>query len=297
MTEEEIKIIGTYPIEREWEDEKKGLRKELIALKFQSVTKANDTSKCCVSITELNGLQDHHASEYLRGECQNTDYWITIANALTPIDCYVELLLKKMLIGETSRCGIKTKSGNYISFVMKLIRVEFGGYMYSKSLPEIVALAQRYKENGVKMFKDYPLFAQDYFNKAAKILISCKPFETLKERESSIVADADTDPAKLRELLENIMSNICQCLIQQKRYEEAIHVVEFADRPENVPEKAIYRRANALFLLGRLEDAQRTIERINFKDKKECLLLHNNIMEKIKQSNQNYRNMVKNMFA
>lgn len=293
MAKSEPTIAGHYNIEKEWSDEKKGLRKELIAFKFQSVTKPNELAKCCVAITEVNGLKEHHASQYLRDEHRNLDYWITINDALTPIDCYVELFLKRMLIGETSRCSIKTKSGDYISFVIRLIRVEFNGYYYSKSLAELVTLAQHYKENGVRMYKNYPLFAQDYFNKAAKILISCEPFETLKERDSG-----EADPAQLRELLETIQSNICQCLIKQERYDEAAHVMEFADRAENVPEKAIYRRANALYLLGKLEDAKTTIERIkNYKDKKECLLLHTNIVEKMKQSDSNYRKMIKNMFA
>lgn len=292
MAEAEPTITGNYPIEKEWCDEKKGLRKELVAFKFQSVTKANDLSKCCVAITDLNGLKDQHASKYLRDERRNQDFWITINDAVLPIDCYIELFLKRMLIGETSRCSIKTKSGDYISFVIKLIRVEFGGYYYSKSLAEIVTLAQHYKENGVKMYKDYPLFAQDYFNKAAKLLISCEPFETLKERESN-----EANPQELRVLLEAILSNICQCLIKQERYDEAAHVTEFADRTDGVPEKAIYRRANALYFLGKLEDAKQTIERINYKDKKECLLLHTNIVEKLKHADSNYRKMIKNMFA
>lgn len=294
MAKTEPIIIGKYPIEREWIDETKGLRKELISFKFQSMTKANDLSKCCVAITELNGLKDQHASLYLRDDQKNSDYWITIANAVTPIDYYVDTFLKRMAIGETSRCSIRTKSNDFISFVLRLIRVEFGGYIYSKNLPELVSLAQRYRENGVKMFKQYPLFAHEYFNKAAKLLISCEPFETLEERKTELDG---ADPVQLRELLEAILSNICQCLIKQQRYEEAVHVIEFADRPDNVTEKQIYRRANALYLLGKLDEAKKTIERINYKDKKECLLLHNNIMEKLNEANQEYRKMVKNMFA
>lgn len=294
MAAAEPTIIGKYPIEKEWVDAKKGLRKELISYRFQSTIKANDLSKCCVAITELNGLKDYHASAYLRDEQKNMDYWITMSNALTPIDCYIELFLKRMLIGETSRCSIRTKSNDCISFVMRLIRVEFNGYVYAMKLPEVVALAKHYRENGVKMFKEYPLFAHDYFNKAAKLLISCEPFETLGERETGMV---EADARVLREQLETILSNICQCLIKQQRYEEAAHVMEFADRPENVTEKHIYRRANALYLLGKLDEAKHTIERINYRDKKECLQLHNNIMEKLNESNQKYRKMIKSMFA
>lgn len=294
MANKEPTITGTYPIGKEWCDEKKGLHKKLMAFKFHSVTKPNDLSKCCVAITDLNGLKDHHGSKYLRHEHRSQDFWITINDALFPIDCYIELFLKQMLCGETSRCSIKTKSGDYISFVIRLIRIEFGGYYHSKSLADMVALVQHYKENGVKMYKEYPLFAHDYFNRAAKLLISCEPFETLKERESK---NEEANANELRTLLETILSNISQCLIKQGRYDEAAHVTEFADRTENVPDKAIYRRANALYLLGNLESAKQTIERINYKDKKECLLLHTNIVEKLKQSDSNYRKMIKNMFA
>lgn len=295
MAEKEAIITEKYPIECDWSDEKKGLRKELISFSFQSITKANDLSKCCIALTELNGLKDHHASEYLRHEHRNSEYWITLSNALTPIDCYVEIFLKRMLIGETSRCSIKTKSGNFISFVIRLIKIEFGGYMYLKKIPEIFTIVQHYKENGVRIFKEYPLFAHDYFNRAVKLLISCEPFETLGERD---IGMSETDPVKLREMLENNLSNISQCLIKQQRYDEALYVTEFADQPENVNEKAIYRRANALYLLGKLDDAKDTIERIvNFKDKKECFNLHKNIVEKLEHSNQNYRKIIKNMFS
>lgn len=290
----EPSIIGEYPIEKLWTDEKKGLRKGLIAFKYQSVTKANDLSKCLVIITEVNNLKDEHDTNYLRDGQNDNEYWIQITNALTPIDCYVEVFLKRMLIGEKSRCTITTKLGDSIEFVIRLVRIEFGGYMYSKDLKAIVSLAHHYKENGVKMFKRYPLFAHDYFNKAAKILISCEPFETLAERESGM---AEADPVKLRELLETILMNISACLVKQGRYDEATHVMEFAERSENVTEKAIYRRANALYLCGKLEEAKNTIERINYKENKDCFNLHTNIVKKLNESNQIYKNMVKNMFA
>lgn len=48
---------------------------------------------------------------------------------------------------------------------------------------------------------------------------------------------------------------------------------------------------------GKLDEAKDTIERINYKENKECLQLHINITDKLKQSNQNYRKMIQNMFA
>lgn len=287
------KIVGKYPIKKLWTDERKCLRKELISYRYQSLTKANDLSKICVAISDINGLDESYRTIYLRNESQNMEYWIEMANATTPIDCYIEVFLKQMVIGETSRCTITTKSGAKISFVLKVIRIEFGSYFYVQDLVKMVALAQRYKVNGVKMFKQYPLFAQDYFNRAAKCLISLQPFDKLKEREAAL-SEEDTD--RLRDLMENIWMNIAACLIKQQRYEEAIHVLEFAERPDNVPEKAIYRRASALFLWGKLDEAKKTMERLNYRENKECLALYEKIVDKWKQSNANYNQIVKNMF-
>lgn len=287
-------IIGKYNIEKVWTDETKGLSKELIFYRYQSLTKANDLSKICVAISEINGLQDHHESIYLRDESHDMEYWIELANAVTPIDCYIEIFLKRMLIGEISRCAIKTRSADEISFIIKVIRIEFGGHYYALDLLKLVELAKRYKENGVKMFKKYPLFAHDYFNRAAKCIISLQPFDTLKDREIGLVG---ANPEALRDLLENIQMNIAACLIKEKRYDEALHVLEFAERPDNVPEKAIYRRSNALFLAGKLDEAKKTMERLNYAENKECAALYEKIVDKWKQSNENYRKMVKNMFS
>lgn len=283
-----------YPITKEWTDTKRGLRKEVISFKYQSVTKASDISKCLVVISDVSGLRDNHETEYLRSDNNNIEYWMTLGDARTPIDYYIEIFLKQMLIGETSRCTINTKSNQHIQFVLKLIRIEFGGYFYSKSLPDLVHTVQQYKENGVKMFKKYPLFAHEYFSRAAKLLISCLPFDTLKEREMNI---DESSPEFLQELLETIYMNLAACLIKEKRYEEALHVLKFTDRIENVPEKAIYRRATAHFHLGQLDEAKSILERINCKENKECNALYQNVVDKWKVSNDRYKTMVKKMFA
>lgn len=280
-------------IAKEWTDEKHGLRKDLISFKYQSVTKASDLSKCLVTISDVSGLRDNHDTEYLRCD-NNTEYWVTLGDALTPIDCYIEIFLKQMLIGETSRCTIKTKSEQSIQFILKMIRIEFGGYFYSKSLPELVHIIQHYKENGVKMFKKYPLFAHDYFGRAAKLLISWLPFDTLEHRSVDI---KEFDPKFLQELLETIYMNLAACLIKEKRYEEALHVLEFTERTENVPAKAIYRRATAHFHLGQLDEAKLILERINYKEHKECNALYQKVFESWKLSNEKYASMVKKMFA
>lgn len=276
-----------------WTDEKKGLRKELISFEFRSVTKANELSKCVAVLSDVSGLKDEHESDYLRRE-NNKEVLFELGMALTPIDCYVELFLQQMMIGEKSRCSITTKSGDVIQFVLLIAGVEFGGYYYSKSLEEVVALAKRAKENGVKMFKKYPIFAHNYFNKAAKLLISLEPFDKLHERD---IGKNCKDVEPLKELLKNVRLNIAACLIKQQRFEEVLHVLEFAEQSDNVPEKAIYRRAYAYLHLGSLDEAKRTLERINYQENNECNALYLTVIERWKKSNQNYSSMVKKMFA
>lgn len=282
-----------YEIPRIWTNDKKGLKKELISFKFKSVVKANDLSKCSVILSEVEGLQDHHETDILR-KGNNVECLVELGRAITPIDCYVELFLKKMAIGEKSRCSITTKSGQVISFVLLMMHIDFDGYYYSKSLQEIVELAQLYKDNGVKMFKKYPLFAQEYFNRAAKLLITCLPFDTLAERE---LGKNGADPEQLQRLLENIQMNVAACLIKQQRYDEVLHVLEFAKRTENVPEKAIYRRALSCYHLGLLEEAKEILEQVNHHENKEFNALHTNVMNGLKKSNENYSKMVKKMFS
>lgn len=276
-----------------WEDPSKGLHKQIIDYKFITLTKATELCKCCVSISGIEGLQDHHESAHLANS-DKFEYWITLGEALTPIDCYIDIFLKEMLIGETSLCSIKTKSGGCIRFELKVMKIEFGGYLFEQSFQQIVAISQKYKENGVKMFKKYPIFAQQYFNQAAKLLITLLPFDTLQERD---LDKNKFNPPELQMMLENLQSNIAACLIKQARYEDALHVLEFTKREENVPEKALYRRAMVHFQFGQFDDAKQIIERTNLKDNKECMALHHDVMVKWKASNQQYSNMVKKMFG
>lgn len=279
---------------KNWQDVKRGLRKEVINFRYESMIKASDLSKCLVVIDDVHGLRPDQQTDYLRVDLNSTEYWVHLGHAITPIDYYIELLLKQMLMGETSRCTIDTKSGQNIQFQLKMIRIESDGHYYAQPLPDLVGIVQRYKENGVKMFKNYPLFAHEYFGRAAKLLISCLPFETLAEREQDVT---DASPAFLRELLETIDMNLAACLIKEKRFDDALHVLEFTDREENVPDKAIYRRATAHYHLNQFDEAKTMLERINYTDNRECNALYRNVYEKWKSSNEKYTDMVKKMFS
>lgn len=280
-------------LKRDWHDDKKGLHKNVTLYKALPIVIANDLSKCCVAIRDISGLADYQESQYLRDVTNQNEYWITMMNAVTPIDCYIELILKHMVPGEESQCSIETKTGKSISFGMHLIRVEFGGYAHTKTANESYQLAQQYKEKGVQMYKKYPQFAQDYFNKAAKLLISYQPFDTLGERTEKL---GEADPVLFQSLLETIQCNIAVCLINQQRYDDAVHVLKYTERVDNVPDKAIYRRAKAFYMLGKLDEARESIEHINYKEQPECLLLYQSICGKLEQSEETYRHMVRRMF-
>lgn len=289
---ESLKKLHPF-LQEKWEDIDRGLCKEIVAYKFLTLTKATEISKCCVSITDIAGLKEHHESAHLTNG-DKFEHWIALGEAVTPVDCYIDVFLQQMLVGETSKCTIRTKSGDAITFQIKVMKIEFGGYIFEMTFKKTYELALKYKENGVRMFKKYPLFAQEYFNRAAKLMISLLPFDTLEERD----LDKDTYDAKeLQTFLENLYMNISACLIKQTRYEEALHVLEFTERQENVPEKALYRRAMAHFKVGQLDEAKQHLERINFKDNRDCLALYNDILVKWKASNQNYSQMVKKMFG
>lgn len=156
-----------------WLDEKKGLKKQLLSFKFEVMTKVTDLGRCLVEISDVENPKNH-LSKLLDFESLNDEVWVQIGSSLTPIDCYIECFLKEMFIGEISKCSITTKS-SIISFVLKMKQIEFKGHHFEKSADEMYHLAKEYKENGVIMFKEYPLFAQNYFNLAAKFLLSYLP--------------------------------------------------------------------------------------------------------------------------
>ena len=285
--------VNKHLVDKVWTDEAKGLRKELISFRYNSIVKASELSKCCVEILDVqNPNPEKYKKNYLLmiGE----EFWVKIGHAVTPIDCYVEEFLKQMLINETSKCFITTKSSGTIEFTMRLKEIQFEGYFFEQSASKMYELAKLYKENGVKMFKDYPLFAHNYFNLAAKCLLSFNPFTDIQ--------DVLEDGCKIKkedfeELLQNIYLNIAACLLKQQRYDDILHVLKFAMDQTEPSEKAVYRLALAYFHLNQFENAKNTIERINYKNNKDLVQLMANVAKYWKADNDKYSNMVKKMFS
>lgn len=274
-----------------WANDTFGLSKNLISFSYKSIIKASDLSKCYVTIQDVI-LPNGYESEYLR-HVNESSFEITIGSALTPIDWYIEKFLQAMLVDEKSQCTIKTKSNKEIIFVIHLQRVEFGGYYHEKSLKEMVELSKNYKENGVKMFKKYPQLAHEYFSKAARCLQSYIPYNDIYERANNEGINAD----ELLPMLENLLSNIAACLLKENRSAEVSDILSFTEQQDSPVEKVIFRKATAYLNTKEHEKALQIIEKkINYKENKDLLALHEKIHEDLKNEKSKYADMVKKMF-
>jgi BDBT FKBP like N-terminal/Anaphase-promoting complex, cyclosome, subunit 3 len=284
--------VNKHLTENIWENKEKGLRKEVIDFNFVSVVKPCELSKCLVEILDIINFDcATHKSNYLSNASTGTDFWINIGHSLTPVDCYIEKFLQQMFINETSKCQISTKTSGTIALVMKLKNIEFGGHYCDQKPEKMFELANFYKENGVKIFKHYPMFAHHYFCLAAKCLISI----TGEHIEKSLCNTELTEKG-VYELLEVIYLNIAACLLKQKRYDDVLHVLKYSVNQRSPSEKAVYRLASAYFHLKQFENARKTIEKVDFKGNKELVRLMAMIQEFWKVDHDKYSNMVKKMF-
>lgn len=280
--------INKHLVDRVWADERKGLRKEIVYFSYTSIIKASELSRCCIDIFDISNL-NNHTSNYLK---EQNEIWIEMGHAITPVDCYVEEFLKEMLINETSKCFIKTKSSEEICFTMRLKQIEFGGYYCEQNPCQMFELAKLYKENGVKMFKDHHLFAHNYFNLAAKCLLS---FNTQNVEYDELLKGSSLTKKDFDELLQNVYLNIGACLIKQERYDVIPPILEFVKNQERPSEKGIYRLATAYFHTQNYDEAEKLIKKIEYKGNKDLIVLLGKIQEGRKTENDKFSNMAKKM--
>uniref|UniRef100_A0A182J980 Bride of doubletime-like TPR domain-containing protein n=1 Tax=Anopheles atroparvus TaxID=41427 RepID=A0A182J980_ANOAO len=196
-----------------------------------------------------------------------------------------------MLTNEESKCSIRTKA-NEVTFIMKLLRIEGQKYYYEQDVQDMLDLVKRYKENGVKMFPKYPLFAHAYFSRAAKCLLSWAPIEEL-----DLPAEGTWTKEGLRSLLETLYLNIAACLIKENRYDEVLYVLRYTNEQESPSVKATYRKALAQYKLKQFAKATTTLQKIDYASSKECAALHKQIIHARQQDDSKYNAMIKNMFA
>ncbi|KAL1379741.1 hypothetical protein pipiens_014680 [Culex pipiens pipiens] len=230
-------------------------------------------------------------SNFLKLDEPGNEQWISMGSSVTPIDYYVEQILAQMFTNERSRCTISCKSGS-VSFVLELLRIEDNEYYFTRSSAQMLTLAKQYKENGVKCFAKYPLLAHQFFNRAAKCLLSFAPLEYL----DPAIEGADTI-ASIQSLLETLNLNIAACLIKQNRFDDALHMLEYVDRQNNPSPKAIYRKALAQFHVKQYTEAVKTLQRIDYATNKECSTLYANIVTNLEKEKEKYNSMVRKMFG
>lgn len=77
-----------------------------------------------------------------------------MGTADTPVDVYIERLLRRMLMGEHSQCYIERKSTDHpVAFTIRLKKIHSRQHLHQLPTDKVFELAKRYKETGVKMFK------------------------------------------------------------------------------------------------------------------------------------------------
>ncbi|XP_065355124.1 protein Bride of doubletime [Calliphora vicina] len=276
----------------EWQLERKGLHKKVQALEFTKVEKPNQVAKVVIYVKRVENLKERE-TQWLNENTLNTDQNMEMGTAITPIDYYLEILVQQMMLGETAECTVKTKTpGEEVKIILTLQEIKETKGIQQLTVPEMYNLALKYKENGVKMFKKYPIFAHEYFTKAAKCLISYKSFEGLTKKQDG-VAGKD-----MQDLFIQIQTNLAACLLNEKRYDDVVYQTNFVDTMNNPSEKSIYRRATAYYHMNEFELAQKTIEKVaDYKNKKDFVNLHQKILNSWKNSNAQYKGMVQKMFG
>ncbi|KAH8383026.1 hypothetical protein KR009_006302 [Drosophila setifemur] len=278
----------------EWEDKSRGLVKKVLSLQFRDMEKPSTASTVQFSVNNKCANLGSRPSKYLASGERSTypqQHPLEMGTSLTPVDCYLEILLQQFLPGETAACSIATNSGGQIEFELKLDRIVKNVQVDKLNAEETYDLALRFKGSGVAAFKTHPKFAFDYFVRAAKLLITYKPFDKLTKKENGI------NGSTVEELFVLIQTNLAACLLQEKRYEHVIYHTEFVESAECPSEKSIYRRALAYYHLKEFAKAQATIERVpGYEEKREFSKLRDNIASSWKDSNAHYKELVQRMF-
>ncbi|TMW51384.1 hypothetical protein DOY81_003508 [Sarcophaga bullata] len=276
----------------EWQLERKGLHKKVLELQFTKVEKPHPVSEVVIIVERIENLNGRE-SQWLNEETMNTEQAMEMGSALTPIDYYLEILVQQMMPGEKAECTIKTKKPEEkVKIILSLKEIKESKSIQTLTVPEMYNLAIKYKENGVKIFKTYPLFAHEYFARAAKCLISFKKFEGLTKKRDG-VAGKD-----MQDLFIQLQTNLAACLLNEKRYDDVIYQTNFVDTMNNPSDKSVYRRAMAYYHKNEFELAHNTIEKVaDFREKKDFANLYQKVKDGWKDSNKQYKGMVKKMFG
>lgn len=274
-----------------WSDERLGCSKELLHFQFVCMEKPTELDECVIVVTDQQNV-GARPSNFLQpaAAAPSDELCVSLRTARTALDCLLSVILQQMLPGERSRVRIVTGGGETVQLTIELRRIQPNDtqrYPHQLSAAQTFAWAAEQKENGVALFKRWPRFAQDAFSRAAKALISLKPFDR---------AAVDVDAAQLQLLHDSVCQNLAACLLKQQRYEDVLYVLqEVTDRPA-APERAIYRRATAHYQLRQLDEARAQVERLNYGQHPEQRALHEQIVKQLGEYRSEYSSMVRKMF-
>lgn len=292
---ESVQICPTHRPALLWTDERLGLSKELLDFDFVAMERPSELDVCEVTFSDRVNC-DGRESAFLPtlgaaedGSEASNGALVAIRGARTPLDCLLAVVLQEMMPGERSRVRIVTRAAVTIQLTVALsaIRPQAKRYLFQLSPGEMADWAAEQKDAGVALFKREAVsFAHAAFARAAKGLISLKPFEKL----------TDVEPQRVRQLFGMVCQNLAACLLKQRRYEDALYVLlDVTDAPD-AAERAIYRRAVAHFHLRQLDEARAQIERLNYAQNREQRTLHEDIVREQSEYRSEYSNMVRKMF-
>lgn len=269
-----------------WDDPKKGIGKKTIEFDSSHLISPTEVSKVTVKISDIKNLEDRE-SHYL--DNVDKEFLIQMGSAVTPIDCYIETLLLHIKKLECCSCFIKT-TVTEITFTLTVIEIEDNRSFFSLKLKEMFDLSQKYKANGVSMYKKHPRFAEDYFCRSAKILISCKPFDQLTEKDDGV------EGSELKDFLQNLYINIAACKIKDGKFDDVLFLTQSVeDSLKDASEKAVYRRALALCNLQKYEEGKQLLDSYGTKNP-EMSKLYKRIHSEWKVSEEKYASLVRKMF-
>lgn len=286
----------------QWKSADESITKNVLKLTVYT-KKPTERSTCNVLIDKLNvirasneDLREKYYTDILDGEGEKT---LIIGEANAEIDRKIEAAICMMNINEKSLVTIivpaKQSEDNSefitIKFEITLIKCERHKPIWEWNAEEKYKIALRYKERGVKLFKDSRITDAFYkFSKACKFLITLEPIADLeldKQLESNI--------NNLRLALYN---NMAMCHLSQKNYKHTITLctkILYKDK-NNV--KALYRRGVAYGNMNNNEKAivdikeVLTLEPNNNAAKEQFNIYNIRLQESIQRSN----NMVRKMF-
>ena len=289
-------IVGLMPeqatlrvIPKIWKDDTLGLSKVNSNGSYESIAKPTLLSTVTIEVehvTNAEGVPSKILGAHPGKQVHR------MGTAETPLDFNVEVLLLKMLLGESSHASVARKTGkDHVTFSIRLLKIENLRYFHQLSTKELIELATEYKERGVRLFKEFPVLAHVYFGRAHKLLHSYPGYIHLRELT---VEEDGIDGKELGVLASTVRSNLAACLLAEKRYED---LIDLLDRPEDAQsEKAMYRKAQALSYVKRYEEALGCIEGVDWQKNPAMFSLHGNIKDRLAKEKENYAAMVKKMF-